>query len=280
MREKLSSLWLKFVLTAGILLLLYPAVSDYWNSFHQTRAVANYEENITEADTSVMDEMWLRAEEYNKTLISKADRFSLSEEEEREYGEILDISGTGIIGTLEIPEIQVKLPIYHGVDEGVLQVAVGHIEGTSFPVGGEGTHAVLSGHRGLPSARLLTDLDRMSEGDLFMIRVLNRVMTYSVDQIRIVEPDDVGELKIEKDRDYCTLVTCTPYGVNSHRLLVRGHRAEDREIEEVRVTTDAFQIEPLLVAAVIAAFILLILLIWLLFSTRDGKKDRKDGEGL
>ena len=172
-----------------------------------------------------------------------------------------------------IPDINCSLPIYHGTDEGILQVAVGHLPWSSLPVGGESTHCVISGHRGLPSAKLFTNLDQLSEGDIFMLRVLDEVLTYEVDQILIVEPDDVEALKVEKGKDYCTLVTCTPYGINTHRLLVRGHRVENPDDSvSVRVTADAMQIEPVLVAPVVAVPVLLLLLVWLLVKYRKKEK--------
>ena len=177
------------------------------------------------------------------------------------------------MGYIEIPKINCSLPIYHGTNEAILQVAVGHIEGTSLPVGGESTHCVLSGHRGLPSAKLFTNLDQMEVGDIFMLRVLDEVLTYEVDQILIVEPQETGALQIEEGKDYCTLVTCTPYGVNTHRLLVRGHRIENiEEAKTVRVTADAIQIEPLLVAPAVALPMLIVLLVVLLIKTRKKKK--------
>ena len=180
------------------------------------------------------------------------------------------------MGYIEIPTIKLSLPIYHGTEDSVLQIAVGHLDWTSLPAGGESTHCVLSGHRGLPSAKLFTNLDQLVEGDTFVIRVLDEVLTYEVDRILIVEPDDVSALQIEPGKDLCTLVTCTPYGINSHRLLVRGHRVENQS-EAIRVTSDAIQIEPLLVAPAVALPILLILLIVLLAS--GGKKKPKGGKG-
>ena len=223
-KSRISTLLLFCALLAGLSLLLYPTLSDYWNSLHQSRAITQYAQEVTDLNAQRYAAMLESAHQYNQALLTKADRFEMSEAEQAEYAAQLDVSGTGIIGYIEIPEIKCSLPIYHGVDEAVLQIAVGHIAGTSLPVGGESTHCVLSGHRGLPSARLFPDLDRLEEGDLFMIRVLNETLTYEVDQIRIVEPQEMGELEIEEGKDYCTLITCTPYGVNSHRLLVRGHR--------------------------------------------------------
>lgn len=268
-KKNLSSIILVLIFIIGLSLLLYPSFSDYWNSFHQSRAIASYAQTVTTIDDDQYEKMWAQAQEYNATLAKKQNRWVLSEEEYEEYEGLLNIGGTGIIGYIEIPNIKVSLPIYHGVDEAVLQIAVGHIEGSSLPVGGEGTHCVISGHRGLPSAKLFTNLDEMEEGDLFMLRVLDETLTYEVDQIRIVEPEDLSALEIEEGKDLCTLVTCTPYGINSHRLLVRGHRVENMEsANSIRVTADAMQIDPVMVAPVIAVPILLILLIWLLVHYR------------
>lgn len=268
-KKNLSSIILVLIFIIGLSLLLYPSFSDYWNSFHQSRAIASYAQTVTTIDDDQYEKMWAQAQEYNTTLAKKQNRWVLSEEEYEEYESLLNIGGTGIIGYIEIPTIKVSLPIYHGVDEAVLQIAVGHIEGSSLPVGGEGTHCVISGHRGLPSAKLFTNLDEMEEGDLFMMRVLDETLTYEVDQIRIVEPEDLSALEIEEGKDLCTLVTCTPYGINSHRLLVRGHRVENMEsANSIRVTADAMQIDPVMVAPVIAVPILLILLIWLLVHYR------------
>lgn len=269
LKKNLSSIILVLIFIIGLSLLLYPSFSDYWNSFHQSRAIASYAQTVTTIDDDQYEKMWAQAQEYNTTLAKKQNRWVLSEEEYEEYEGLLNIGGTGIIGYIEIPNIKVSLPIYHGVDEAVLQIAVGHIEGSSLPVGGEGTHCVISGHRGLPSAKLFTNLDEMEEGDLFMMRVLDETLTYEVDQIRIVEPEDLSALEIEEGKDLCTLVTCTPYGINSHRLLVRGHRVENMEsANSIRVTADAMQIDPVMVAPVIAVPILLILLIWLLVHYR------------
>lgn len=268
-KKNLSSIILVLIFIIGLSLLLYPSFSDYWNSFHQSRAIASYAQTVTTIDDDQYEKMWAQAQEYNTTLAKKQNRWVLSEEEYEEYEGLLNIGGTGIIGYIEIPTIKVSLPIYHGVDEAVLQIAVGHIEGSSLPVGGEGTHCVISGHRGLPSAKLFTNLDEMEEGDHFMMRVLDETLTYEVDQIRIVEPEDLSALEIEEGKDLCTLVTCTPYGINSHRLLVRGHRVENMEsANSIRVTADAMQIDPVMVAPVIAVPILLILLIWLLVHYR------------
>ena len=271
--SRLITIFLFLVLIAGLSLLLYPAVSNYWNSLHQSRAIAAYAEQVAEMDDNTYTQLWADAQAYNQILLHSANRYNLTDEEHEKYESLLNVSGNGIIGYIEIPAIQCSLPIYHGTDEDVLQIAVGHIEGTSLPVGEEGTHCVLSGHRGLPSARLFTDLDQLSEGDDFIIRVLDETLTYEVDQIRIVLPYEMSDLEIEADKDYCTLVTCTPYGINTHRLLVRGHRVDNQpEARTIRVTADATQIEPILVAPTLAIPFLLLLLILLLLPKQHKKK--------
>jgi len=213
-----------FLFLSGLLLYFYPAISDFWNQYHQSVAIAGYRNKVTAIDETKTRELWREAEEYNRSLLKKEDRFLLSEEELAQYFHLLDVTGTGIMSYLEIPVIHVSLPIYHGIEEGTLQIAAGHIPGTSLPVGGEGTHCVLSGHTGLPSAKLFTDLRKMKKGDRFQIITLGRTLTYEVDQILTVLPSETTALAIEPGRDYCTLITCTPYGINSHRLLVRGRR--------------------------------------------------------
>ena len=268
---------LVLILLAGLSLLLYPTVSDYWNSFHQTRAIATYAENVAIMDQEQYDEIWAAAKAYNASLAERDNAFLLSDEQKEEYTRLLDVSGLGIMGYIEIPEIDVSLPIYHGTEESVLQIAVGHLEWSSLPVGGESTHCVLSGHRGLPSAKLFTNLDKLQTGDIFMLRILDDLLTYEVDQILIVEPQETGALRIEEGKDYCTLVTCTPYGINTHRLLVRGHRIDNiEEAKTVRVTADAIQIEPLLVAPIVAIPILLLLMILLLLPKQPQKKHGGD----
>lgn len=270
-KKNISTIVLVLIFFVGLSLLLYPTISDYWNSFHQSRAIATYAEAVAEMDDEDYEKMWQEAVAYNQELSNRAGRWILTEEEEKEYNQILNVGGTGIMGYIEIPEIKVALPIYHGTDEGVLQIAVGHIAGSSLPVGGSGTHSVISGHRGLPSAKLFTNLDELEEGDVFMLRVLDETLTYEVDKISIVEPDDLTGLEIEADQDLCTLVTCTPYGVNSHRLLVRGHRIENLDDDSIRVTADAMQMDRLLVASAIAVPILLALVIWVLVHYRKRK---------
>lgn len=274
MKKHLSTIILIIIFFTGIALLLYPSLSDYWNSFHQSRAIATYAETVAKVDNTEYDALWARAEAYNDALKKKENRWILSEEDKKEYESQLAVDSSDVIGYIEIPSIKCSLPIYHGTDEAVLQIAVGHIEGSSLPVGGEGTHCVLSGHRGLPSAKLFTNLDQLTEGDTFMLRVLDETLTYEVDQIHIVLPDELGDLEMEEGKDLCTLVTCTPYGINTHRLLVRGHRIDTVETSNVRITADAVQIQPVMVAPVVALPMLLVLLIWLLVSTGNKKKVR------
>ena len=279
MRKHLSTFFLILILLIGLSLLLYPSVSDYWNSFHQTRAIASYAEQVANLDNDTYDQLWEDARAYNRSLLLRDNAFLLSEEQKAEYARLLDVSGLGIMGYIEIPSIDVSLPIYHGTEESVLQIAVGHLDWTSLPVGGMSTHCVLSGHRGLPSAKLFTDLDRLVEGDVFMLRVLDEVLTYEVDQVLIVEPHETDALHIVEGEDYCTLVTCTPYGINTHRLLVRGHRIENiEEAKVVRVTADAIQIEPLLVAPIVATPMLLVLLILLMLPRQPKKKHEGDAD--
>jgi len=208
----------------GLSVLLYPVVSDYVNYLSQSRVIALFFEDLSQLNETRYEEILEAAREYNKRLMEKQDRFILTEEELDEYYGILDFTGRNVIGTLEIDIIKLKLPIYLGTSEGVLQAGIGHFEGSSLPVGGLGTHSVISGHRGLPSSTLLTNADRLREGDIFVLRVLNETLTYEIDHIVIVEPDNIDYLEIEADKDYCTLLTCTPYGINSHRLLLRGYR--------------------------------------------------------
>lgn len=265
-RQHLSTVVVVLALVVGVGLMAYPTVSDWWNSFHQSRAVASYTEAVDQLDAESYEKLWTDAEAYNAALAGRVHSFTLSDDERVAYEAQLDVEGNGVMGYLEVPPINVTLPIYHGTDEAVLQVAIGHIEGSSLPVGGESTHCVVSGHRGLPSARLLTDLDKMVEGDTFMLHTLNETLTYEVDQIRIVEPQEVEELTIVPGEDLCTLVTCTPYGVNSHRLLVRGHRVPT--VNVANIEQEAEQISPLLVASAIGVPALMALLAAALIMTR------------
>lgn len=272
--KKLSTVLLIATFVAGLSLLLYPTVSNYWNTLHASRAVATYVDAVQNLGEDKRREMLQKAIDYNKSLTSDNQRLTISSARRQEYESILDVDGNGMIGYIEIPNVNITLPVYHGTNDDVLQIAVGHLDWTSLPVGGTSTHCVLSGHRGLPSAKLFTNLDQVKEGDTFVIRVLDEVLTYEVDQIRIVEPAAVDDLMIENGKDYCTLVTCTPYGVNSHRLLVRGHRVEN-ESESIRVTSEAIQIEPLIVAPAIAIPTLIIIFVLLIASSNKKKKKQK-----
>ena len=258
-RKHFTTILLVLILLTGVSLLLYPTVSDYWNSFHQSQAIASYVEAVAEIDNTDYEKMWQEAVAYNEKLKDNSGRWMPTDEELEEYERLLNVSDTGIMGYIEIPKIKVSLPIYHGTDEAILQIAIGHIPGSSLPVGGKGTHCVVSGHRGLPSAKLFTDLDQLEEGDLFMMRILDETLTYEVDQVRIVEPEELSDLEIDEDKDLCTLVTCTPYGINSHRLLVRGHRVENLKEDTIRVTADAQQIDPVMVAPAVAIPLILLL---------------------
>ena len=282
MKKKINNLitvFLVLILLAGLSLLLYPTFSDWWNSYHQTKAIASYAADVANLSNEDYEKIWKAATEYNASLSERNSDYTLTEEQKSQYEQLLNVSGDGIMGYIEIPSINCSLPIYHGTQESVLQIAVGHIEWSSLPVGGASSHCVVSGHRGLPSAKLFTNLDELSKGDTFMLRVLDEVLTYEVDQILIVEPQEIGALQIEKGKDYCTLVTCTPYGINTHRLLVRGHRIDNiEEAKTIRVTADAIQIETLLVAPVVATPILLLLIILLLLPKQPRKKHGDDAD--
>lgn len=260
-KGKLSTLILVLIFVAGLALLIYPSAANYWNSLHQTKAINSYVETLSEMSAEDFSAVWKRVDAYNKGITGRNNIFIPTAEESAEYSLLLDVGGTGIMGYIDIPCIAVTLPVYHTTNSSVLQVAAGHLEWTSLPGGGEGTHCVLSGHRGLPSAKLFTNLDKMEIGDIFNLNILDRTVTYEVDRILIVEPDETDELFIREGEDLCTLVTCTPYGINTHRILVRGHRIENEQAASaVRVTADAVKVEALLVAPVLALPILLLLL--------------------
>ena len=258
----------------GLGLILYPSVADWWNSFHQSRAVASYAKKVANLDTSEYERILAEAEAYNNNLAATGIKWTMSEEEIAAYEKELDITGTGIMGYITIPKIHVELPIYHGIDDAVLQIAIGHLTETSLPVGGPSTHCVVSGHRGLPSAKLFTDIDKLVEGDTWTVNVLNKTLTYEVDQIRVVEPTDLSNLQIEQGKDYFTLVTCTPYGINTHRLLIRGHRVDNAQ-GEANVIADALQIEPVYIAPFVAIPFIILLIIIMLVSTGYMKKRKK-----
>lgn len=259
-------------LLIGIALMLYPSISEHINSIHQSKAIQSYNEITADLDDEKRRKLFAVAEDYNKRLAQTPDAFYHPELVSGYYN-ALDITGTGIMGYITINKINTELPVYHTVDENVLQIAVGHLPGSSLPVGGNGTHSVLSGHRGLPSAKLFSDLDKMEIGDTFTITILSELFTYQVDQIKVVKPYEVDDLQIAPDKDYCTLFTCTPYGINTHRLLVRGHRIENDEDAPVfYVANEAFRITPFIVTPIVAAPMLIILFIWMLISVHRQKK--------
>lgn len=272
--EKITTIVLILLLLVGLSVMLYPAASNWWNSKTQSRAIATYRKEVTELDDSDYEEILAKAHEYNEQL-AQVDFPFVNYDEVSDYYEILDITGTGVMGFISIPQIRVELPIYHGTSESVLNIAVGHLQGSTLPVGGANTHAVISAHRGLPSARLFSDLDSLVEGDRFTVTVLKDVYTYEVDKISIVLPNEMDDLHIVPGADYVTLTTCTPYGVNTHRLLVRAHRVEtleNGELVQSKILADATQIDSLLVVPFIAAPLLIALLVWWFFGASFAKK--------
>ena len=277
---KFSNFLLILVLLMGLSLLLYPSISNAWNARYHSRAIDAYAEGISHMNDEEYDELLRSAKAYNQTLLQRSNEYTLSEEQKSAYLSELNFMGDGIMGYIEIPSIVCSFPVYHGTEESVLQFAVGHLEWTSLPVGGASTHCVLSGHRGLPSARLFTDLDQLQVGDTFMLHILDETLTYEVDQILIVLPYETEALLIEEGKDLCTLVTCTPYGVNSHRLLVRGHRVENAaQTITHRVTADALQVEPIAIAFVLFFPILVLLLILSTIVERLFRTNRKNSSG-
>lgn len=285
-----STLILFGVFLIGLLIFLYPSIADYWNSFHQTRAIMSYSETVSKMSSEDYEKEIHEALNYNAELAKEGINWNMSDSDIEVYNDILNFTGNGNMGYIKIDKIKVMLPIYHGMSESVLQTSIGHIEGTSFPVGAysydyekgrvtdpsDGSHCVLSGHRGLPSAKLFSDLDKLVEGDTFNLNILGETYTYQVDQIRVVLPTDLSEIQIVEGKDYCTLVTCTPYGINTHRLLVRGHRVDNPQ-GDVAVVADAMIIDSVYVAPFIAAPIILILILIVLFGNRKPKKgDRNE----
>ena len=266
-KGSLSTIILIGILLVGLSVMLYPTVSDYWNTFHQTRAIANYDAIVAQLNETDYEALFEEAEKYNEQLRELSSPFAEYDKLATAYENALNVAGNGIIGYIAISKIGVELPIYHGTSDAVLNVAAGHLEGSSLPIGGESRHSVVSAHRGLPSAKLFTDLDRMEVGDRFTITVLNRLLTYEVDQILIVEPTQMEGLNVAREKDYCTLLTCTPYGVNSHRMLVRGRRVENEQ-GAVVIHTEAIKIPPYIAAPAIAIPILFLILLVSLFTYR------------
>ncbi|SCY69203.1 class C sortase [Butyrivibrio sp. INlla14] len=275
LKKQLPNIIFGLIFLAGLAIFLYPSVSNYINSKNQSRAISNYEEAMAAISEEDYTKFWQAADEYNKELASKPLNFKLTDEEKAKYESILDPTGTGIMGYIEIENIGVNLPIYHGTEETVLQVGIGHLEGTSFPTGKTSTHAVLSGHRGLPSSKLFSDLDQMIVGDTFLLHILDQTFAYQIDQINIVLPEETSDLAIVDDKEYVTLVTCTPYGVNTHRLLVRAKRVDYNEETKLIVPADATRYGNIVVAPFIGAPILLIAFIAYIIVTSRWFRRRK-----
>lgn len=271
-KVSVSTVILVIVFLAGLSVMLYPIISDYWNSKTQSKVIADYDKLLSNMDNETYKSIMANAEDYNnklKELYNPLENYN----ELDGYNDTLDVTGTGIMGYITIPKIDVELPIYHGTSDKVLNNAAGHLQGSSLPIGGESTHAVISAHRGLPSAKLFSDLDELEKGDRFTITVLNEVLTYEIDKIQIIEPDELDKLEIVDGEDYVTLITCTPYGINTHRLLVRGSRVETENKLSVRVSADAVKIEPILVAPFVAIPVLIIFLIVMLGTDKNKKID-------
>ena len=268
MKKHSTTILLFVVMFVGLGLLLYPSVADYVNSFTQSRAIARYTESVERDDGVDYSAYWQAAEAYNQGLVGVdiVSRLNNPYALGADYDHLLRAEGSDVMGVIEIPGIAVMLPVYHGTSNSVLSVAVGHLEGSSLPVGGESTHAVVSAHRGLPTAVLFTHLDRMEVGDTFYFTILDRTITYEVDQIRIVEPNDTSLIRLKEGKDYCTLLTCTPYGINTQRLLVRGHQVDETQTRNLYVANEAYRIEPLIVMPVVALPIIFVLLIYVMFA--------------
>lgn len=265
MKKKKFTIILLVSFFIGLSVLLYPSISSYWNSKTQSKAVVNYEEMLASMKEEDLTKYFEEAEDYNRRLFALSSPFNEYDKLE-DYWDILDITKTGMIGYVKIPKINQELPVYHGTSDSVMSKSVGHFEGSSLPVGGESTHSVVSAHRGLPNATLFTYLDRMEIGDTFTFTVLDRTFTYEVDQIRIVEPDDLSLVQIEEGKDYCTLLTCTPYGINTERLLVRGHQVDMTKQRNMYIANEAYRVDPLVVMPLVALPIIVILMIYVMFA--------------
>ncbi|BBD21777.1 MULTISPECIES: class C sortase [Streptococcus anginosus group] len=260
-KGKLQMFGLLALFFIGVGLLVYPSFSDYWNTFHQSRVIMKYADRVSNMNKDEYARLIKEANQYNQELQKTGIKWNMTDAEKASYNRYLDFESSGVMGYITIPKINVELPIYHGTSDSILQTSIGHIEGSSLPVGGLGSHTILSGHRGLPSARLFTNLDQLAAGDTFTLTVLNETYTYEVDQIRIVEPTDLSSLQLEPGKDYCTLVTCTPYGVNTHRLLVRGHRVENVN-GNAELVADAIQIRPIYITPFVIILLLFGLFLW------------------
>lgn len=285
--HRVSNTILVLILLAGVAIAGYPMFSEYWNSMHQSRAIMGYAERVAELSNDEYLSVWEDALDYNRRLSQDPNPWAMTDEDVDDYERQLNVDGTGNMGFIFIPKIDVNLPVYHGTSDAVLQTSIGHIDGTSLPAGSVhpdpddfekvvfASHSILSGHRGLPSAKLFSDLDAMELGDVFYLTVLDQTLTYMVDKITVIVPEDSSELGLFPGKDYCTLMTCTPYGINTHRLLVRGVRVEnDKELVDVRVTADALKIDPLYVVPFIAGPVLLLMILWVVLFAGRKKKPR------
>lgn len=254
----------------SLCVLLYPSISQYWNSKVQSKAVSNYNDSLIEMNEQDYSRYLTDAKDYNRRLASL--NYPLLEAKSiKGYESALNIQGNGIMGYISIDKIGVELPMYHGISDSVLSVAVGHIEGSSLPIGGESTHSALSAHRGLPNAKLFTNLDKLEIGDTFTLNILGDTLTYQVDQIKTVKPNEVNDLQIEEGKDFCTLVTCTPYGINTHRLLVRGERVKTVQYKKVYISAEAYVIDRLIVAPLVALPIIFVLIMVVIFKPAKPK---------
>lgn len=265
--KKRGTVILLIIMLLGIAIMSYPKISNYWNSFRQTKAILEYQKSIQNIDIKQYEKIIEDAKDYNIKVLNGRINWHTNEEEKKEYNRILNPDGTGIMGYINIPKINVNLPLYHGTEEDVLKSSIGHIEGSAFPVGGGSTHSIVSGHRGLPSSRLFTDLDKLAIGDVWTVQILNETFSYEVDQIRTVLPNDLQFLQVEKNKDLMTLLTCTPYGINTHRLLIRGHRISNKN-GDGKIMADALVIQPIYIAPYIAAGLTVILFILFLVDNK------------
>ncbi|WP_303788225.1 class C sortase [Ruminococcus flavefaciens] len=276
MKKHFFSIVIFIMFIVGLSVLLYPAISEYLNSKHASKVISEYNEMLSDSSDDELDELFARAEDYNKRLRENPSAF-FDPSLVSDYEDCLNFTGSGLMGYIDIDRINVELPIYHGIEKTVLQIGAGHMPGSSLPIGGDSTHCVLSGHRGLPSAKLFTDLDEIEIGDTFTITILNRCFTYEVDQIKIVLPEEFDDLRTVEGKDYCTLLTCTPYGINTHRLLVRGVRTDNAVTKKagVFVKNEAFRIDPLIVAPIAAVPLLIVMFILIFISDKRQKKRSK-----
>ncbi len=261
LKNNISVILIAAAMLIGLSLLLYPSISNAWNETHQSHAIVDYIEDVSALDENDYNDIMEKAEIYNNSLTWKAKKYIFSDKDSEVYNSLININNTGIMGYVDIPAINCKAPIYHGTENSVLQVGVGHLEWSSLPIGGESSHCVLMAHRGLTGARLFTDLDKMRIGDTFTLNVLDEVLIYEVDDISVIEPKDVDSLNIINEKDYCTLITCTPYGVNTHRLLVRGVRVNSETKEKITADAEHINISPLLVCFIPIGVLIIVMIV-------------------